>query len=229
MISAIQSYSGTVCNNKQQINFGSIHPTRYFVKWDDGYYYQATTSDIIKKLQRQVVSLLNKNINNKRRGIQPPAKPSKAWKKKNALVERLSAFFARRDSDYARHNEVRAFSRYNDNHKPDSYILSGRHIVITEDEAKKIGRVQRKTNEQAEMISDNLGISYEEAKKNINPETMAEIRVVKADYFDNVEAQIRQVLATHDSANSPFDAYFVAKKKGDEYIYELVDAKINGK
>lgn len=229
MISAIQP--NLQCTNKKynQTSFGSIHPTRCFVKWDDGYYYQATEKEVIKDLKRLIVSLLNKNINNERRGVQPLAKPTKAWIKKNALVERISKFFTNRDADYARHNEVRAFSRLNDNHKPEIFILTGKHIFIADDEGKNVGRIYRKSKEKAEVVSDNLGIPFEDAKKSVDMEFEHDLKLAKMNYFDKVEAQIKQILSVPNPSNTPFDAYFVAKKKGDKFVYELVDAKLNGK
>ena len=119
MISAIQPNSGYSKQKHPQPSFGSIHPTRCIVKWDDGYYYQATEKEVIKNLKRLIVSLLNKNINNQRRGITPPVNPTAAWQKKNALAERISRFFKNRDADYAKQDEVRTFARFKDDKNPD--------------------------------------------------------------------------------------------------------------
>lgn len=229
MISAIQPNFSHNSQRKQQVSFGAIHYTRFFVKWEDGHYYHATSPDVIKNLKRQIVSLLNKNFNNRKRGILSPSKPTKAWLKKNTLKNRLVKFFTNRDKDYEKRDEVRAFTRYNDNNKPDCYILTGKHVIITDEEGKVIGRTTREVNEKAEIMSDNLCISLEEAKKTIRHESEREIQSAKRSFFDNVEAEIKRVLAIPNFANSPFDAFFVAKKKGDKYIYELVDAKINGR
>jgi hypothetical protein len=56
-----------------------------------------------------------------------------------------------------------------------------------------------------------------------------DLKLAKMNYFDKVEAQIKQILSVPNPSNTPFDAYFVAKKKGDKFVYELVDAKLNGK
>ena len=230
MITAVNSYSQ---NSRVNVNpsFTSIHKANYFVKWDDGHFYKAP-QDVVKKLQRNIIRMLNEDMyaakNPKKaaisRSVTQKEPPSKVIK--DVLVK----FFKSNDADYVGQNPkglgmARSFYANNSVGDPDVYIITGSNMHIVEEAAKPIGRVWRKTNEAAERISSDYGVSYEKARELIIPKNEQELTSKKKDYYEIVMDKIHQILSYKNPKDTEFNAYFVPKTKGNTTSYELVDAK----
>ncbi len=231
MITAVNSYSQNRGVNVVTPSFTSIHKANYFVKWDDGHFYKAQ-QDVVKKLQRNIIRMLNEDMY----AAKNPKKPvvlSSATKKENPaklIKDTLVKFFKSNDPDYVGQNakgigSARSFYANNIVGDPDVYIITGSNMQIVEDAARPIGRVWRKTNEAADQISSDYGISYKNARELVIPTNELELASKKKEYYEKVMGKIRQILAYKNPKDAEFNAYFVPKTKGKTTSYELVDAK----
>ena len=230
MITAVNSYSINSRTNNINPSFTSIHKANYFVKWDDGHFYKAP-NEIVKKLQRSIIGMLNKDINelNKpKKYTLAPKKEDKATLIKKALV----TLFKDNDSDYVitrqngrSYGMARSFYANNKLEDPDVYIITGSNMNIVENAARPIGKVWQKTNETADRISSDCGISYDKARELVIPKNEAELANTKKDYYEVVMNTIRKILSFNNPKDTEFNAYFVPVKKGKDIVYDLVDAK----
>lgn len=74
--------------NSPRTSFGAIHPTKYYVKLDDGAYHEVRSQKLIKSLQRKIITWLNKDYNS----AQKSKKQAKETAQSKALRERIVRF-----------------------------------------------------------------------------------------------------------------------------------------
>ena len=71
--------------NTPRTSFGAIHPTKYYVKLDDGAYHEVRSQKLIKSLQRKIITWLNKDYNS----TQKSKKQAKETAQSKALREQI--------------------------------------------------------------------------------------------------------------------------------------------
>ena len=214
------SYNATV----SKPSFGAIHPSKYYLKCEDGTFQEVVSSKVIKTLQRKLIVWLNKAHNDSLRVAQPAKKDAD----KN-IRERLVRFFVNRDKDYRTKSYARSFFTTNRQKRNKAYILTGRSAEIVENAAKPIEKHHSDLKERAGIISDYNGIDFKEAKEYISKHSELERIAIIRDYHNKVRSTINKLLREYNPDNSLFEAYFVPHIKGKNIKYELVDAKFNGK
>lgn len=215
----------SIDNNRNTLTFGAIHPTTYYIKHSDGKFYRVTSNDTIESLQLYIVKMLNKNHNDSRRTLfsTPPTKESPS---KKALRTRLVKFFVNRDDDYKKCDISAGF---NQKGKQECYLLTGDSVEITKQAAAPIEVFHHNLKIQAKQMATALGIKFEDAKKQLSEKHKFSLNSLKSKYFETVNDEIQKNLSQYNPKNSPFDAFFVEHKIGGKKVYELVDAKINGR
>lgn len=209
----------------QKTSFGAIHPAKYYVKMEDGYYHEVRSQKLIKSLQRKIITWLNKDYNSSQKG----QKPTKETPASKALRERIVRFFNNRDTDYKKRPYTRSFYHTNSLGYVDTYILTGKSADIVENAAKPIEHVNRSIKQRADAIADFVGMDYSNAKKLSSKESEMELMIASRMYHDKARAAIRDILSKYSPENSRFDAFFVPHQKGKSVTYELVDAKFDGR
>ena len=206
-------------------SFGAIHPTRYFVKAEDGSIYQIFDAETIKTLQRQLVTWLNKDKNNEKL-----IKSGKSPKPENALTKELRAKFVRflkmHDSDYAANNVAKSFSENKPGGMLDSYIFTGASTGIIDSNAQKIVQVQSSIKDRVVNVSKQHFISLEEAKKIVKKEADWELEDVKRNYFYEIKEMLRKSLSSHSPKDSKLDVFYIPVKKGKKVEYKLYNARL---
>lgn len=221
----IQNISAYKTQNLPQTSFGAIHPTKYYVKLDDGAYHEVRSQKLIKSLQRKIITWLNKDYNS----AQKNQKQTKETPQSKALRERIVRFFNNRDTDYKKRPYTRSFYHTNSLGYVDTYILTGKSAEIVENAAKPIEDVNRSIKNRADAIADFAGMDYTTAKKFATNESEWERMIAARMYHDKARATIRNILSRYSPENSRFDAFFVPHTKGNKISYELVDAKFDGR
>lgn len=211
--------------NTPRTSFGAIHPTKYYVKLDDGAYHEVRSQKLIKSLQRKIITWLNKDYNS----AQKSKKQAKETAQSKALRERIVRFFNNRDSDYRKRPYTRSFYHTNSLGYVDTYILTGKSAEIVENAAKPIEDINRNIKNRADAIADFAGMDYTTAKKFAANESEWERMVAARMYHDKARTTIRNILSRYSPENSRFDAFFVPHTKGNKISYELVDAKFDGR
>ena len=211
--------------NTPRTSFGAIHPTKYYVKLDDGAYHEVRSQKLIKSLQRKIITWLNKDYNS----AQKSKKQAKETAQSKALRERIVRFFNNRDSDYRKRPYTRSFYHTNSLGYVDTYILTGKSAEIVENAAKPIEDINRNIKNRADAIADFAGMDYTTAKEFAANESEWERMVAARMYHDKARTTIRNILSRYSPENSRFDAVFVPHTKGSKISYELVDAKFDGR
>ena len=215
--------------SQKHTNFTGIHIARYFVKDSNGDFYNVTSRKEVKKMQRKLITWLNKGtLDNQKKIKGLPTK--KQNPKTKPLADRLVTFFLRRDNDYAQRRMAKSFYTTNSLRQTESYILTGDSIKIIEDAAALIENARHYIKHKAGVISEYNGIKLEDARKFISHEEELEIMEAASKYHQRAKSTIRQLLATYNPRNMRFDAYFEPKinKSKSEIDYVLVDAKFDG-
>lgn len=115
----------------KQINFKSTYPVVHWVAETNGSYAPALSLEIVKVLQRKLVSILNK--------------VPKAEKPVGLAEQKLKTYMKLCDLDFRKTPFVRSFydwnSRREQGFKPVSYVISGEDAAsFNEDLTKEIGR-----------------------------------------------------------------------------------------
>src|SRR5574344_1317932 len=195
-------------NNNINPSFGAIHPSKYFLKCEDGSNVEITSGELLKTLQRKLVGWLNKLHNdatNIMNGKSPKTLKSEKPEEK-ALRERLVRFFLNHDNDYANTRVVRSYYPMNYAEKGKQFILTGHSIHFVDDAAKPIGQVKGDIRAKAEILSEYYGIGNTKAKNYVHGEQDFDLKLAQKHYYESVEA------------------YFTPKFKGKKIKYELVDA-----
>lgn len=221
----IQNISAYNTQNVPKTSFGAIHPTKYYVKLDDGAYHEVRSQKLIKTLQRKIITWLNKDYNS----AQKSQKSTKETPQSKALRERIVRFFNNRDTDYRKRPYTRSFYHTNSLGYVDTYILTGKSAEIVENAAKPIEDVNRSIKNRADAIADFAGLDYATAKKFATNDSEWERMIAARMYHDKARATIRNILSKYSPENSRFDAFFVPHTKGNKISYELVDAKFDGR
>ena len=111
------------------LSFQAVHPTRYYVRCEDGTFHHVVNSDVVKTLQRKLVTWLNKDYHDTiRLTTGKPVKNESVGEK--TIRERIVRFFRNRDIDYREKNIVRSFNTTNVLRETESYILTGKSANI---------------------------------------------------------------------------------------------------
>ena len=176
--------------NTPRTSFGAIHPTKYYVKLDDGAYHEVRSQKLIKSLQRKIITWLNKDYNS----AQKSKKQAKETAQSKALRERIVRFFNNRDSDYRKRPYTRSFYHTNSLGYVDTYILTGKSAEIVENAAKPIEDINRTIKNRADAIADFAGMDYITAKEFAANESEWERMVAARMYHDKARATIRHLL-----------------------------------
>lgn len=222
IVSQVSNFNSTNYNNRN-VNFKSIHYCRYFVKESDGQFRQVMSMEQTKMLQRKLISMLNKGleeVKSSKSKIKKSSKTSSAQLKE--VKDRLVRFFMNNDSDYSNKQVVRSF--YSESLKsPKSYILSGDMVDFVDKAAKPIGKKKNLINQQLDKISEHYGISKDHAKSYLQG-SMMELRGVTGEYQTSVSNAIGKELLKNNPNDKMFDAYFVPVIKGNKIDYQLFHA-----
>ena len=218
-------YSCNLNSNSQKVSFCSVHPARFFVKRENGEYFQITSKESSDKFRKYLSKLLSYDYN-----IQYSSnKYKKESAEQKSIRERLVRFFKNRDIDYKNKNIASSFLRINSQNEAEVYILTGNTATIMKNAANEIVNVQHRANERTEAIMSNFQINYNKARSMIKEEINTQVSYAKSTYFHKVWDEIRKILNLNDIKNSRFDAYFEPYKSGSKIKYRLVDAKFNGR
>ena len=210
------------------LSFQAVHPARYYVRCEDGLFHHAVNSDVVKTLQRKLVTWLNKDYYDTiRLTTGKPVKNGSAGEK--AIRERIVRFFRNRDVDYREKNIVRSFNTTNALRETESFILTGNSANIIDSAAKSIRNFNSELRNRAEGLSEVYGIEVHKVKKYVHDKASWEKSAVKREYHDGLKTIINRLLGHNDPKNSLLELYFVPKVKGKNVKYELVDAKLNHK
>lgn len=210
------------------LSFQAVHPARYYVKCEDGKFHHVVNSDVVKTLQRKLVTWLNKDYHDTiRLTTGKPAKNESVGEK--TVRERIVRFFRNRDIDYREKNIVRSFNTTNVLRETESYILTGKSANIIDSAAKSIRDFNSDIKSRAEGLSEVYGIELNKVKKYIHDKASWQKSAVKREYHDGLKTIINRLLGYNDPKNSLLELYFVPKVKGKNVKYELVDAKLNHK
>ncbi len=209
--------------------FGAVHPSKYFVKNQDGKYVEVKSVELVKTLQRKLIGWLNKQHNDNLNivsGRAASVKPVNASEK--PLFSRLVRFFINRDEDYKKNPIARSFYDLNRQKGAESYILTGHSISIVEDAAKPIRNVKRDIKVDSNEISDTYGLDLDKTKRFVSENSNIALLEATKTYFHSAKSVIRRVLQKFDKKNSVFEAYFTPVIKGKKVKYELENATFNG-
>lgn len=230
MVTGVQNYSIN-CRNYAKPSFCAVHPTRIFLKNSEGVFEEVVSKNEAEKFLRRIVKMLNKDYNDKLKKVQGHcfAPPSKEKPEEMDIRKRLVRFFSNRDSDYVKLPIARGFCTTNSLRQAEPYLLTGETVQMAKEGTNPIRKAWQNANDRAELVSNNLGITYDKAVVQLLPETSEDLRIAKRSYFDYMYSMINRILGKNDLKNSRFDAYFVPVQKGKSVTYVLVDAKLNGR
>ena len=122
----------------QSPNFKSTYPVVHWVAEANGSYAPVMGLDIVRKLQRNLISSLNKTLD-------------KTSKPMDVTKQTLRAYISSCDASYRVNQQVRSFydriSSGGNRFSPTSYIISGNDVEAFEEKfAKAIGRNKRENN-----------------------------------------------------------------------------------
>jgi hypothetical protein len=214
--------------NRSNPTFSAIHPTRFFIKCEDGQFRQVTNSNTIKnRLQRKIVTWLNKATNDRKRKLE--GKTVKVNKNENPeernLRDRLVRFVLRHDKDYASRQEVTSIY-LEPNGKFFSYLLTG-DTVKCAGEGKPIGKVLSEIKTKQDFMRTYYGYSNEQARSYITPNDEKKLKQVKEDYFRQSETAVRNLMANQNVDKSYLDLYFepiIGKRSKTPKGFKLINA-----
>lgn len=207
-------------------SFESVHPSRYFIRLDNGSFTQVTDGNLIRTLQRRLITWLNKKDI---AGFEKPSKKplSKAAEKERQLKDRLVKFFINNDNDYAHHRVVKSF--YSDNrvtNTTQSYIFSGQHTQILDEAAKPIGRIKADIKNKIATACEEYCLSPQEAKLKLSGPEDEFLLSAKVNYYDIVNKYLSRSEVKTNPKNTVFDVYYVPVKKGKKLDYQLYNAEL---
>lgn len=207
-------------------SFGAIHPVRYFVKCEDGYFHKVVNTNKAKDLQRKLVGWLNKAYDETTLAVSENVQKQKKDHSESALRKRFVRFFLGWDKDYARNKVVRSFYTENSQREVRPYIISGDMVSVIDNEAKQIGRVKRDLKLKKETISYYYGVDMKNAEHYLSSEDkLREINTAKA-FHDSINAKIDANMSLSKPENTMLDVYFVPYTTKKNLVkYNLVDAK----
>lgn len=211
---------------RQNPTFKAVHPSRYFIKCEDGEFHRATMSKVVKALQRKIITWLNKDFYANEKllnGVAP--KTTKESEIDQKLRERLVKFFLGNDSDYKERKIAKSFYTTNKYNEQSSIILTGDSTDIVEEAVKPLGQLRKEIKTKKDIISHYYKVTVEEAKKYLSAKDVSDEKGAKKSFHNDVKKQISEILSSFDPKNTCFDAYFVPIVKGKKVSYQLVDAK----
>ncbi len=213
------------CRMASSPSFKAVHPTRYFLRLDNGSFVQVTDGNLIRTLQRRLITWLNKS---EILWHQTPAnKPlTKASEKEHSLKVRLIRFFMSNDVDYSQKRVVKSF--YSDNrhtNTTDSYIFSGHQTEILDTYAKPIGRLKADIKNKIAVVCEENFLTPQEAKLKLSGKEDNDLMSAKINYYDTINKYLSRNDVKANPRNTIFDAYFVPVKKGKKADYQLYNAE----
>jgi len=208
--------------------FASIYRSVYFIKCQDGQYRQVTNSDTIRKLQRGLISWLNKSFNDGRRAqkssnvLRNNVRPAS----ENFLMNRFVNFILNSDRDYLKRKVAKSIY-LDSNRNIRSYIVTGETAELCSD-AKDIGKIHSQIKEaRNEML--NYGFSKQQAELYISSADSRRLRQAKYDYHRNNEECVRSLMKDDNVDKSVLNLYFepnLEKTKKGKLDFKLVNALI---
>ena len=184
-------------------NFKSVYPTMHWVTESNGSYAPVAVGELTRKLQRKIVSALNKGLD-------------KSKKPLNLQEQKLRAYIGSCDADYRCMPLVRSF--YDKvmggmSYKPTTYIISGKDIEPFE-----------------EAMTKNIGIAKSDAKKEIgHTKSVAAMQAVDFynrngyGYVNNPELRITNETGMPLVLHTKFE--IVRNKFGKIKDYRFIDAR----
>jgi len=205
--------------------FTALHTVRYYMKAQDGKYYQVTDVDVIKQLQRKIVTWLNQHYNNFSRIVNGESvKPKKESNNDKLLRERLVNFFINNDGDY-REKRIAKSAYINSNTGLNStYILTGKSTKKIEDAAKTIERVHSDINERLDLNAESTNFTRQKsASDNLK------IKQAKHNYHIQVEKAVKTLAADPQTDKTSISFYFeplIPATKKKKATFKLVNALI---
>lgn len=215
--------------NISQPSFSSIHPSRYFIRCEDGKFRQVTNNDTIKSLQRKIVGWLNKSLHDNKRLLE--GRMAKVAKKESesakSMRERLMRFFLNNDRDFSARRVVKSVYIDSTGGKVSSYILTGNTVDLAGD-GKSIGKVHSKIKESRDFARTYYGVSEETASKYTSAADARRLSQARADYHRQSEECVKKLMADEKVDRSTINLYFQpvinGKKKKGLPEFELVNA-----
>jgi len=210
----------------QKPSFGAVHPARYFIRELDNTYAQVTDKDMIKLLQRKIVTLLNKEANDRILVLQGKVPKSETAAGKS-LRERLVRFFAGNDADYAHRRMACSFydTRYKENIP---YIFTGNSAEDVTNIAKPIGKLKSELHSKINSLRARFGISSEEARRRL-PREEEDLYNAQSNYYRTLYRIVKEEVKPEKPANSYFDAYFEPVRVKRKTDYTLLNAEFKHK
>lgn len=209
-------------------SFTAVHPARYFIFDDDaGNWVRVESHDLIRTLQRKLITYLNYAHNLSQKPAGAKVKPESDLDK--TLRERLVRFFKNRDKDYRHRNIARSVydKTYSGNLNP--YILTGNTVDVANENGKMIGEAKKFIRDKINYAKHQLNMTESEAKDTLTSGDLYYRKDASNTYYKNIRSYISSVLKSGNPENSVFEAFFVPRKKGKRTSYELVHATMNGK
>lgn len=215
--------------NYKSPTFEAIHPSRYFIKCEDGHFCQVTNPDTIRALQGKVIKWLNQPKNDAQRLIEGNPRKTKTSETaaQKAMKERLISFFQNNDSDYKKRQVVKSVylsPKGRDTVSP--YILTGDTVDLAGD-GKPIGKVHGNIRESREYMRAYYGISEEQASRYVSAVDANRLSQAKADYHRQSEECVRKLMQDEKVDRSIINLYFepvIGKKSKKKVSFNLVNA-----
>ena len=213
---------------RQNPSFKAIHPSVYFIRCADGQFRRPTNPNVIKLLQRKIISWLNKPMNDTRRitdgkGLRVNKSETSLEK---SMKERLVRFFMSNDKDYFTRREVRSvYITPIEGGKVSPYILTGSTVDMAGD-GKSIGKIHGKIRESRDFIMDYYGATAEQARSYVSASDARSLSMAKADYHKQSEECVRKLMKDGTVDKSVMEFFFepvITPKSKKVSKYNLVN------
>ncbi len=215
--------------NYKSPTFEAIHPSRYFIKCEDGHFRQVTNPDTIRTLQGRVVKWLNQPMHDAQRVMDgnPRKTKSSETAAQKAMKERLIRFFTNNDSDYKKRQVVRSvYLSPKGRESVSPYVLTGDTVDLAGD-GKPIGKVHGNIREAREYMRTYYGISEEQASRYVSASDANRLSQAKADYHRQSEDCVRKLMQDENVDRSTINFYFepvIGKKSKNGVKFNLLNA-----
>jgi len=227
MIPAVTPYSTYNRTKSSNPSFSAIHRMHYYVRWSDDHYYRAP-EEVVKDLQKYIVTLLNKDYNAMQRGATNQSNTTA-----NAVKDSLVSYFKREDSDYVIYKKngvgYGMVCSFYPKKMPDGYgacILTGNDMQRAKNQGRGIGQVYKRAKTSAQEMSREHDISYEKAREELKSSYKSELSTAKEDYYKQTERMIRETLLKKRQKDSDVKIFFEpAIEEDGKCVYKLADVE----
>ncbi len=215
--------------NYHNPTFVAIHPSRYFIRCEDGHFRQITNPDTIRSLQGKVIKWLNQPMYDAQRTLE--GAPRKVKKNESveekALKDRLIRFFVNNDKDYRKRQVVKSvYLSPQGRESVSPYILTGDTVDLAGD-GKPIRKVHNNIRESREYMKAYYGVSDEQASRYISASDANRLSQAKSDYHRQSEECVRKLMRDENVDRSTINLYFepvIGKKSKKAVKFNLVNA-----